>query len=167
MDPPGSAFVVVTRPLMSQTTNAGLHLRRSLSAWDRARLCHAARMDVRRQVLQAAEARASALADADADALTELLHPQFRWTTHLGETYDRAEYIRRNTEGHTVWRSQELDDATVVVVDDAAVLFAEVADVSEGHSGATETFRMPVTQTWVRMEGGWRCLAGHAGPRRR
>jgi hypothetical protein len=21
-----------------------------------------------------------------------------------------------------------------------------------------------LTQTWVRAEGGWRCLAGHAGP---
>ena len=29
-----------------------------------------------------------------------------------------------------------------------------------------EAFRMPVTQTWVRDEAGWRCLAGHAGPRR-
>jgi hypothetical protein len=34
-------------------------------------------------------------------------------------------------------------------------------------SGDTEAeeFRMPMTQVWVRASSGWRCLAGHAGPR--
>ena len=27
-----------------------------------------------------------------------------------------------------------------------------------------QTFRLPVTQTWVGTGAGWRCLAGHAGP---
>jgi hypothetical protein len=29
-----------------------------------------------------------------------------------------------------------------------------------------ETFRMPMTQVWVRVDGEWQCLSGHAGPRR-
>ena len=28
-----------------------------------------------------------------------------------------------------------------------------------------ETYRMPMTQFWVRTDLGWQCLAGHAGPR--
>jgi hypothetical protein len=29
-----------------------------------------------------------------------------------------------------------------------------------------ETFRMPMTQVWVRVVDRWTCLAGHAGTRR-
>ena len=121
-------------------------------------------MDAAQQVIRAAEARASALAEGDARRLSDLLHEDFRWTAHVGETYSRHEYIRRNTEGHTVWRSQDLSGAEVVIVGETAVLYAEVTDVVV--SGAeTETFRMPMTQVWVRSAGDWKCLAGHAGPR--
>jgi ketosteroid isomerase-like protein len=123
-------------------------------------------MDARQGVVQAAEARAAALAEGDALALAELLHDEFGWTTHVGTTYGRAEYVRRNTEGHTVWRSQTLQDVEVVVVGDTAVLRAEAVDVVDGDDGQPETFRMPVTQVWVRVHDDWLCLAGHAGPRR-
>jgi hypothetical protein len=83
-----------------------------------------------------------------------------------GESYSRSEYVRRNTEGHTVWRSQRLSDVEVVVVNDTAVLHAEVTDEVLGEGDAPETFRMPMTQVWVRQVDGWMCLAGHAGPRR-
>lgn len=122
-------------------------------------------VNVAMQVIQAAEARASALADGDAQLLSELLHEDFRWTAHVGETYDRAEYIRRNTEGHTVWRSQRLLDPEVVVVGETAVLYAEVTDVVRAGEDGSETFRMPMTQVWVRSGDAWVCLAGHAGPR--
>jgi ketosteroid isomerase-like protein len=123
-------------------------------------------MDATQEVIKAAEDRASALASGDAERLRGLLHEQFRWTTHVGQTFDRSEYIRRNTEGHTVWRSQALSNAHVVVVGDTAVLHAEVTDVVLSGEDEPTTFRMPMTQVWVRLEGGWRCLGGHAGPRR-
>lgn len=122
-------------------------------------------VDVAQEVLAAAEQRARALADGDAERLTELLHEDFRWTAHVGETYDRAEYVRRNTEGQTVWRSQALADPEVVVVGDTAVLYAEVTDVVLSSTREPTTFRMPMTQVWVRTGGSWKCLAGHAGPR--
>ena len=84
----------------------------------------------------------------------------------MGETHSRSEYIQRNTEGGTTWRSQDLSGARVVVVGDTAVLHAEVTDVVLVENNATETFRMPMTQVWVRLDGSWKCLAGHAGPRR-
>ena len=119
------------------------------------------------EVVRAAEARAAALAAGDASSLVEILHEDFRWTSHDGDTYDRAEYVRRNTEGVTVWRSQTLGDPTVVVVGDTAVLVAQVRDVVLSPTGDPEAFRMPMTQVWVRDGSGWRCLAGHAGPRLR
>jgi hypothetical protein len=123
-------------------------------------------MDAAHQVVAAAEERALALAAGDALRLTALLHEQFRWTTHTGETYTRTDYVRRNTEGHTVWRSQDLSGAEVVVVGDTAVLHAIVTDVVRPGADESETFQMPMTQVWVRLAEGWQCLAGHAGPRR-
>ena len=122
-------------------------------------------MGEKHEVLLAAEERASALAAGHAGRLSAVLHDDFRWTSHVGETYSRSEYIRRNTEGHTVWRSQQLSEAEVAVVGDTAVLHAEVTDVVLVEGDET-TFRMPVTQVWVRLDGRWQCLAGHAGPRR-
>ncbi len=122
-------------------------------------------MRVEQEVVAAAESRAAALAAGDAGRLTDLLHEDFRWTAHVGETYDRAEYVRRNTQGHTVWRSQTLVDPEVVVVGDTAVLYAEVHDVVRSDKDASATLRMPMTQVWVRSDNGWRCLSGHAGPR--
>ncbi len=89
-------------------------------------------MDVRRQVVEAAEARARALAHGDADRLAQLLHEQFRWTSHAGETYGREDYIARNTAGPVRWRSQELRDVEVTVVGDTAVLHAEVSGSRRG-----------------------------------
>jgi ketosteroid isomerase-like protein len=123
-------------------------------------------MTATEQVLAAAQNRASALAAGDGERLRELLHEQFTWTTHTGDTFDRSEYIRRNTEGHTVWRSQQLTHAEVVVVGDTAVLQADVSDEVVSLDGGVETFHMPMTQVWVRSAAGWTCLAGHAGPRR-
>ena len=122
-------------------------------------------MDAVGQVIRAAEARALALAEGDATGLRRLLHEGFRWTSHTGETFRRDEYIARNTAGPLTWQSQQLSEVEVTVVGDAAVLSAEVTDVV-GTGGRAETFRMPMTQLWVRQHDDWRCLAGHAGPRR-
>ena len=117
------------------------------------------------QVLAAARARATALARGDAAALLQLLDERFRWTTHLGEVLDRTEYVTRNTGGDTVWHSQDLSEPRVVVVGDTAVLHCGVTDVVVSGVHEPEEFRMPMTQVWIRASNGWRCLAGHAGPR--
>jgi ketosteroid isomerase-like protein len=123
-------------------------------------------VDARQEVINAARARAATLARADTVRLTDLLHDEFRWTSHTGETYSRSEYVARNTRGQTNWLSQDLGSPDVVVVGDTAVLFAEAIDVVSTGAGEPETFSMPVTQVWVREGDRWRCLAGHAGPRR-
>ncbi len=114
-------------------------------------------------VLARVEARSAALADADPEALRALLHPDFRWTSHVGDSFDRESYIRSNTTGRTVWRAQTVLDPQILVVGDAAVLRCTVVD--EVGAVDVETFRMPMTQCWVRVDGEWMCLAGHAGPR--
>jgi hypothetical protein len=123
-------------------------------------------MNTEQQVIAAAEDRASALAAGDAERLARLLHEGFRWTSHTGETYSRSEYVHRNTKGHKIWRSQRLSGVEVLIVSATAVLHAEVTDELLGENDEPETFRMPITQVWVRQDDVWMCLAGHAGPRR-
>ncbi|GAA3705844.1 hypothetical protein GCM10022204_24260 [Microlunatus aurantiacus] len=121
-------------------------------------------MSAEDEVMAAATRRAEALERGDRDALESLLHPQFRWTSHRGETFERESYVDANTSGRTAWHSQRLGDADIQVVGDVAILCCTVTDdVTTGAGRAT--FRMPMTTLWIRDAGGWRCLAGHAGPR--
>jgi ketosteroid isomerase-like protein len=115
-------------------------------------------------VLQAATARAEALSRGDAQALRSLMHPQLRWTTFRGDVLDRDQYVNGNTNGSLRWHDQRLLDPHVAVVRDTAVLTAVVID-EVTHSGGRETYRLRLTQTWVRQDGKWLCLSGHAGPR--
>jgi hypothetical protein len=116
------------------------------------------------QIVAAALARADALTSGDAERLRSLLHPDFHWTSHLGEQFDRDQYVRSNTTQSMTWSAQSLTATAVTVVGETAVLRCLVADHVDMGRG-TETFRMPMTQTWVQVEGRWLCLAGHAGPR--
>ncbi|HSR24624.1 MAG TPA: nuclear transport factor 2 family protein [Candidatus Eisenbacteria bacterium] len=115
------------------------------------------------EVVAAAERRAAALAGRDADTLRALLHPAFRWTTFKGEVLSREQYVAGNVAGDLVWCRQRLDDVDVTVVGTTAVLTAVVTDVVR-RAGSERTFRLRLTQTWVRGADGWQCLAGHAGP---
>lgn len=79
-------------------------------------------MNVEEQVLAAARQRAAALAAHDHDRLRELLHPDFRWTSHTGERFDRDAYLRSNTRGSNRWSGQQVVDAEVLVHGETAVL---------------------------------------------
>lgn len=121
-------------------------------------------MDDRDDVLASAVRRARALAERDVQLLRSLLHPQLRWTTFRGDVLGLEAYVRGNTDGALRWHAQELVDADVVVHGDTAVLTAVAVDDVET-DGRRETFRLRMTQTWVREGQRWLCLAGHAGPR--
>ncbi len=114
------------------------------------------------EVLMAAERRAAALVDGEPDRVRRLLHPEFRWTSHRGERLDREGYVRANTRD-VRWVKQRLEDPEVTVVGDTAILLCTAHDTVIV-DGAEESFRMPLTQVWVRAHKGWLCLAGHAGP---
>jgi len=115
------------------------------------------------QVLLAAEQRAAALAAGDLEALRALMHPALQWTTYKGDVLSRDQYIAGNTGGALTWRSQRLEGTRTVVVGDTAVLTALVTDEVR-RDGQDESFTLRLTQTWVRAESGWQCIAGHAGP---
>lgn len=75
---------------------------------------------------------------------------------------DREAYVTGNIAGDLVWCDQQLHDVEVIVVGSTAVLVAVVVDEVE-RGGIRQSFRMRLTQTWIRDDG-WVCLSGHAGP---
>lgn len=118
------------------------------------------------EVIVAARERAAALACGDLDRLRRLLHPAFGWISHRGDRYDLESYLDSNRRGGAAtWQAQELQDPSVRVVGDTAVLHCVAVDTVDV-GGGPEKFVMPMTQTWVRTDGRWLLLAGHAGPRR-
>ena len=121
-------------------------------------------MDPVQQVTAAATARAAALARHDVPALRKLLHPQFVWTSHRGDVFDRETYLAANSGEGLIWLGQALDEIRVEVAGSTAVLCCVVTDEVD-RGGGREVHRMRVTQTWVRDGDLWQCLAGHAGPR--
>jgi hypothetical protein len=114
------------------------------------------------EVLRLAEARAAALVEGEPDRLRRLLHPEFQWTSHRGERYDRESYVLANTR-ELRWMKQRLEDPEVTVVGDTAILLCTVNDTVI-RDGKELSFVMPVTQVWVRAHRSWVLLAGHAGP---
>jgi ketosteroid isomerase-like protein len=114
-------------------------------------------------ILEAAQDRAEALVAGDPARLDELLHPELSWTTFRGEVKSRSAYVAGNTDGSLNWLSQRLEEPAITVIGDTAVLTAVVVDRVE-RDGQRETYRLRMTQTWIREHGRWRCLAGHAGP---
>ena len=113
------------------------------------------------EVTAAARRRAAALAARDEAALRRLMHPGLLWTTFRGEVLGYEAYIAGNTRGDLRWRAQRLDDVTVSVAGGTAVLAAMVTD-EVTRDGREQSFRLRLTQVWVRTPEGWRCLAGHA-----
>jgi Domain of unknown function (DUF4440) len=113
-------------------------------------------------LLTAVRLRGEALAGGRAEQLRALLHPDFRWTSHLGEVFTRDSYVAANTGGALRWRRQTVRAPEAVVVGPVGIVTAVVVDEVE-RDGAPWSARMPVTQTWLRVDGRWLCLAGHAG----
>ena len=104
-----------------------------------------------------------ALCERDEQVLRALHHPGLRWTTHRGAVLDLDSYIEGNAAGDLVWHAQRLEDVEVTVAGDTAVLVGILVDEVE-RDGERREFRLRLTQTWVRSDAGWVCIAGHAGP---
>ena len=115
------------------------------------------------EVLEAARARARALAERDWAAVEAALHPDFVYTNAQGIRIGRDQYLAFVRDGPLRWREQRLEDARVVVSGATAVLTARVIDDVEV-DGEPYELRFATTQTYVREAGGWRYLAGQTGP---
>ncbi len=115
----------------------------------------------RDEIVAATERRTRALVERDAGALLALHHPDLRFTTPRAEVRTREAFIAGNTQGDLVWRGQQMTEVDVVTCGDTAVLTALVRDQLE-RGGEPVEHDARLTLTWVREDGAWRVLAGHA-----
>jgi hypothetical protein len=74
--------------------------------------------------------------------------------SHDGQVFDRETYVRANTTGTPEWHGQRLDDPHMVIVGGTGVLRCMVIDDVDAGAGR-QSYRMPMTQTWVRAREGW------------
>lgn len=114
-------------------------------------------------VLNAALERADALRGNDGERLGRLLHPQFCWTSHKGDQFDRDTYLRSNIDGQNTWHGQTLEHAKIRIFGTTAVLTCIVTDEVSTTAGRRQN-RMPMTQVWIHEGERWLLVAGHAGP---
>lgn len=113
------------------------------------------------EVFEAAVRRATALESGDPEQLHSTLHPNFVWTSHKGDVFDRESYIQSNTSGSLTWKRQRLEDVDIRVVGTTGVLTGTVVDEVE-RDGQSQSLTLLVTQVWIREGMEWLCLAGHA-----
>jgi hypothetical protein len=118
-------------------------------------------MDRPETVLDAIRRRSGALVTKDIPTLLALHHPAFVYVNASGEVLDREEYLDRYVRPDDVrWISQTVRDVRVAEAGGTIVVTFLVHDVARaGDDELDATFR--TTQTWVRSDDGWRCLAGH------
>ena len=111
-------------------------------------------------VLAAAQARAAALLNRDAEQLRGLLSPAFQYTNASGNEMNRDEFIRTYVlDPKLVWFQQTLSSALVSVRGNTATLQGVVHDIARiGTHDLDATFR--TYQTYERRDGRWLYVMG-------
>jgi hypothetical protein len=108
-------------------------------------------------------ARSDALAAQDWAAVEAQLHEHFIYTNSLGERLGPNLYLEFLRTGPLRWVHQSIEDMLVAEVGDTAVVTGIVFDhvVVDGEE---QELHFATTQTYVRVDGTWRYLAGQTSP---
>jgi hypothetical protein len=102
------------------------------------------------------------MVDEDTDTALRLLNePAFMVSPHGAMKFDHAGYRRMAEHGTMMVKSYELSDMEATFPsDEAAILTYNVKQVLCPRGKAQERIeqRMSDTSTWIRADGGWRCV---------
>lgn len=107
------------------------------------------------------------MVDEDTDtALGMLCEPAFMVSPHGSMKFDHAGYRQMAEHGSMLIKSYELRDMDATFpTDDAAILTYKVKQVLSPRGKSQEIEQhMADTSTWIREEGGWRCVMHTEAP---
>lgn len=111
-------------------------------------------------ILRLARQRSLALVHKDSQAMEALLAEEFRYINASGMVLGRDDYIDNYVKSDEVrWSAQDLDECSVTIYGDTAVLTCRVRDC--GRMGA-ESFEATYRSifVWAERAGEWRCVVG-------
>jgi hypothetical protein len=102
-----------------------------------------------------------AMKAGNTSALDAMLAPRFVFTSYVGATGTRAQYIDVLAKKQMVIESYKLEPVGVEVQGDAAVVVYHLT--IKAHVGAVPwPSELVSTDTWVKLGGAWKLLARHS-----
>jgi ketosteroid isomerase-like protein len=120
------------------------------------------RADIQEELVRIERAWAEAVVNPDRAAVQRIICDDFAVTDSTGHVWDRASYLDVVASGVAGLESLRIDDLRVRVYDGTAVVTGRLAyRAGLGRSDLNGTYRF--TKTYVRREGGWRCVAAQEG----
>jgi ketosteroid isomerase-like protein len=110
------------------------------------------------QLTELARRRADVLVRRDAEALDDMLAPDFVYTNSSGRVLKKQDYIQVVISA--TWISQQLSDVSVRDFGSTAILTGKVHDVAD-FDGFELNSDFRTTQVYIQTEDGWKYAAGH------
>jgi hypothetical protein len=119
-----------------------------------------------RQVSQAAEARLSAMKDADIPSLQAILHDDLVYIHSSSRVDDKENFIASVESSVLDYHSFVLSDTHLIDVSDGVVLRGGVLETSVTARGNLMQLDNRFLETWVRAGDAWQMISWQSTPRK-
>ena len=115
---------------------------------------------VEKEITELEQKWVAAIIAKDAPALDGLLAADFNGTSPTGVTFPKADAIEDLKSGTYVVESMALDELSVNVYGDTAVVFTSQQEKSK-YDGKENSGHYHFTNVWVKRDGKWQVVASH------
>ena len=112
------------------------------------------------EITQLENAWVAAIMKKDVAALENLLAEDFNGTSPTGNTFPRSDAIEDLKSGAYAVESMALDEVSVNVYGNTAVVFTSQQEKSK-YDGKDNSGHYHFTNVWVKRDGKWRVVASH------
>jgi ketosteroid isomerase-like protein len=120
-------------------------------------LLSAAAPKAEKEVLAAMDAWKQGMLKRDASTLDRIFHPDLTYSHSNGRTETKAEAIENATKGPAVTESIDVQDQTVRVYGNTALVKAKIA-IKMVNAGNTNNLLLSVLHVWLKTPKGWQLV---------
>jgi ketosteroid isomerase-like protein len=115
---------------------------------------------VEAEILQLEKDWVAAIVNKDLEALDRILASDFNGTSPTGSTFPKDRAIADLKAGSYIVEKMVLDEASVNVYGDTAVVFTSQQEKSK-YDGKENSGHYHFTNVWVKRDGKWQVVASH------